>query len=99
MTRILESGRIFDGPATTRQGMVLDDSIGEPSGQIIEVDFDGGFLGKILAGDPAEDDGGGGGGGVVGVKGESGVELGGIINGVKEGVEESVHDQDKEKSG
>lgn len=77
---------IDTGACATREGVVVDNPVGEPAREIVEVDFDSGRFG----GAAGEEDGGREGGGVEG---------GGGIGGVEEGVEKRVEDEDEEEGG
>lgn len=95
MTWVLESGHIIDRSTATRQGMLLDDSIGEPGGKIIDVDIDRRIPGEMIA--LTEHNGSSFGG----IQGEGGfTELGGGIGdggGVEEGAEKGESDQSDEE--
>lgn len=95
MTGVLESGRVIDRSTTTGQGMLLDDSISEPGGKIIYVDFDRRIPGVIIA--LAEHDGSR----FSRIQREVGVvEFGGGIGdggGIEQGAEKSKSDQSDEE--
>jgi len=79
---------LFGEVCTTREGVVADDAVGEPAGEIVKEDFYGGEFGAGAS----EENGGGG------VEGEGGVEGGGI-GWVEEGVEDCIEDEEeKERS-
>lgn len=76
----------FGEVCTTREGVVADDTVGEPAGEIVKEDFYGGEFGAA----GSEEDGGGG------VEGEGGIEGGGIGR-VEEGVEYCIEDEEEEE--
>lgn len=91
VTRVLERRHVVSGPAAAGQRVLLDDAVGEPGREVVEVHIDGlgGEIGLAFAGNHR----GVGGGDLDGGKGGEGRRNSG---GAEEGVEEGVDDHNED---